>query len=191
MSICTTEETVSCLTVNTERILHDADTTNLFLIELIIVTDRWEMCVPTPHGHIPLERVKEGKMTTVYILGDKLKCLPKGELEPVLQTSCVLQAIRKNPQIGRTWIVQFTLHSAVSTGTKKIETCLPCWDEALAAARRELEPQQEEPGTNSSDHACHILDDYHNQLRSLEITGWRRLKEAKRRDQLPGRAGVI
>ncbi|KAL3246535.1 hypothetical protein ABHI18_012694 [Aspergillus niger] len=189
MSICTTEETVSCLTVNTERILHDADTTDLFLIELIIVTDRWEMCVSTSHGHIPLERVKEGKMIIVYILGDKLKCLREGELELelVLQNSSVLQAILENPQIGRIWIVQrFTLHSAVRKGTKEVESCRPCWDEALAAARRELEPQQEEPGTNSSDHACHILNDYQNQLRSLEITGRRRLKEAKRRDQLPG-----
>ncbi|GAA92336.1 hypothetical protein AKAW_10450 [Aspergillus luchuensis IFO 4308] len=186
MSICTTEETVSCLAVNTKQILHDADISGTFLIEWVLVTDSWEMCVPTSEGLIPLEHAKEGQMIIVYISDGKLKRFPEGELEPVLQNSCVLQAILKSPKIGRTWIVQFALHSAVRTGTQKIETCRPCWEEVSAAARRELEPQQEEPGTNSSDHACHILNDYQNQLRSLDIIGRRKLKEAKRRDQLPG-----
>lgn len=106
MSNCPTEETISCLAVNRERILHNADISGPFLIELIIVTDSWKMLVPTAQGHIPLEHVNEGQMTTVHILDGKLERFPAGELEPVLQTSCVLQAIRKNPQIGRTWIVQ-------------------------------------------------------------------------------------
>lgn len=106
MSICTTEETVSCLAVNTKQILHDADISGTFLIEWVLVTDSWEMCVPTSEGLIPLEHAKEGQMIIVYISDGKLKRFPEGELEPVLQNSCVLQAILKSPKIGRTWIVQ-------------------------------------------------------------------------------------
>ena len=101
------EETISCLAVNTEESLPNAVIKGQFLVELVIVTDTWELRVPTAQGHVPLQHTKEGQRVGVYIAGDnKLRRSNGEEIDPVLQASCVSQAIWENPQIGRTWIVQ-------------------------------------------------------------------------------------
>jgi hypothetical protein len=100
-------EKISCLAVNVEESLPDADVKYRFLIELVIVTDSWEMRVPTAQGHVPLRQTEEGQRIRVIIGGDdKLRFSDEGEVNPILQASCVSQAILENLQIGRTWIVQ-------------------------------------------------------------------------------------
>lgn len=99
------EETISCLAVNTEESLPNANIKYDFLIELVIVTDSWETCVPTA-PHVRLGDTDEGQKIRVFIECDTLKRTDKEEIDPVLQAPCVLQAIRQNSQIGRTWIVQ-------------------------------------------------------------------------------------
>ena len=106
MSNCPIEEPISCLAVNTEESLPNADIKGHFLMELVVVTDSWEMRVPTAQGDVRLRHAEEGQRVMMYIGGDKLRRSDEEEIDPVLQASCVSQAIWENPQIGRTWIVQ-------------------------------------------------------------------------------------
>lgn len=94
------------MAVNTEKSLPNAIIKGHFLVELVIVTDTWELHVPTAQGHVPLQHTKVGRRVGVYIAGDKLRRSNGEEIDPILQASCVSQAIWENPQIGRTWIVQ-------------------------------------------------------------------------------------
>ncbi|KAJ5932820.1 hypothetical protein N7516_007309 [Penicillium verrucosum] len=192
------EDIISCLAVNTEKSLPNADIKGHFLIELVIVTNSWEIRVPTGQGDVRLRHTEEGQRVGVYIAGDKLRHSGKEEMNAVLQASCVLQAIWENPQIGRTWIVQFNLYAALNKDTRKLQTCSCHWDKVSAIARRQFETLKGELNVNCNDPELyrkqemfhvpggsdvrHILDDYQHQLQLLEIGGRKRLEAAKHTD---------
>lgn len=98
MSIC-------CLALNEKANLRRADIKKDFLIELVIVTESWEICVPTAKGNVSLKITGEGERIKASLQGDELKRADNKEMDPILR-SAISQAIRDDPRIGRIWVVQ-------------------------------------------------------------------------------------
>jgi hypothetical protein len=96
---------ISCLALNEKANLPSADIEKDFLIELVIVTDSWEIYVPTAQGDVPLRITREGDRIKVSLQGCKLERADNEEMDPILR-SAISQAIRDDPQIGRIWVVQ-------------------------------------------------------------------------------------
>lgn len=93
----------SCLALNKDANLPSADIEKDFLIELVIVTDSWEIYVPTAQGNIAIRNTGEGEKIMASLQGDKLE--HNTEMDPRLR-SAISQAIRNDPQIGHIWAVQ-------------------------------------------------------------------------------------
>ncbi|KAL3479220.1 hypothetical protein BJX99DRAFT_222722 [Aspergillus californicus] len=165
--------------VNNKETLPEADIDRQFLIEHF----------PIPDGQNQLGDTKEGIKIVVYIEGDELKrpavqeldqlgLLWRQELDPLLSSAAVVQAIRSCNRIGSVWVVHrdgkpmhlLALHAAMGVKTRELETMSPCsWDAILDIAREQLEPI----------HSNHILSKYQETLLYLERKGEKMLKEAK------------
>ncbi|KAF3400073.1 hypothetical protein F1880_008376 [Penicillium rolfsii] len=171
----------SYLALNDEANLRFADIKEGFMIELVMVSESWEMYVHTPEGN-----------------GDELKREHNEEMDPNLR-SAISQAIRDDPRIGRIWVVQFTLFAAVDVETRDLHFATCDWYEALATAREKLARINEKPKT-TTDHydlsterenpvwprrgySHYVIDEYQNHLLQLERSGKRRLETAKQDKQ--------
>lgn len=99
-----------------DKHLPEADINHPVLIELVAVSKGWEMHAPTPEGHQNLRSVGQGMRIVVYIKDGELKRPHNKELylflkqelrnlEPLLRSVAVAQAIRRCHRIGSSWIV--------------------------------------------------------------------------------------
>lgn len=96
---------ISCLALNEKANLRGADIKKVFLIELVIVTESWEIYVPTAKGNVSLKITGEGERIKASLQGDELKRADNEEMDPILR-SALSQAIRDDPRIGHIWVVQ-------------------------------------------------------------------------------------
>jgi hypothetical protein len=99
-----------------DKHLPEADINHPVLIESVAVSKGWEMHAPTPEGHKNLESVGQGMRIVVYIEDSELR-RPHYQkqdlfleqelrnLEPLLRSAAVAQAIRRCHKIGSSWIV--------------------------------------------------------------------------------------
>ncbi|KAL4889253.1 hypothetical protein BDV59DRAFT_119903 [Aspergillus ambiguus] len=193
---------ISCLVLNEQGNLSNADIEKDFQIELVIVTDSWDIYVPTVGGAVPFRTAGEGARITASLRVDQLERADNAAMNPILR-SAISQAIRHNPQIGRVWVVLyegvqkflFSLFAAVDAETQNLQVA-PCfWYRALAIAQQKLagindqpktaynhhdpSTEQEKSAVLEGDYSSHILDEYQYQLMQLEMVGKKRLKTAR------------
>lgn len=96
---------ISCLALNENAPLREADIEQNFMIDFVFVTDRWEIYVPTSIGNIPLRIAGEGLKIRASFQNDELKRADNEEMDPNLGPA-ISQAIRDDPRIGRVWVAQ-------------------------------------------------------------------------------------
>lgn len=75
------------------------------MVELVKLGDSWDLYYPTDQGLVPLHSVGEGGMIRMSLQGNKLERADGEKMDTVLQ-SIISQAIRDDPRIGCTWVVQ-------------------------------------------------------------------------------------
>ncbi|KAJ5917525.1 hypothetical protein N7466_011079 [Penicillium verhagenii] len=190
---------ISCLALKGKANLPSADIKKRFMIEWVIVTDSWEIYVHTARGDVDIKIAGEGERINAFLQAGTLERADHVTMNPILR-SAISQAICVGPQIGRIWVVQFTLFAAVGVKTQKLQFAAHCdWYEASITAREKLadikgkpkttynhhdpSTEQDKPAISEGGYDPHALAKYQKDLRGLEIRGEERLKSAREMDR--------